>query len=131
MLFRTYFKSFKPIFHQKLPALLPQVYLHYDPRNRGERKQQVLNRQRMDFLMLIRNSKRIVIEIDGKHHYSDEKGYASPKLYAQMVAEDRRIKNIGYEVYRFGGAEFVDEKIRNDILNNFFKELFERHNIYS
>ena len=131
MLFRTYFKSFQPIFHQKLPALLPQVYLHYDPRNRGERKQQVLNRQRMDFLMLLRNSKRIVIEIDGKHHYSDEKGYASPKLYAQMVAEDRRIKNIGYEVYRFGGAEFVDEKIRNDILNNFFKELFERHNIYS
>ncbi len=80
--------------------------------------------------MLLRNSKRIVIEIDGKHHYSDEKGYASPKLYAQMVAEDRRIKNIGYEVYRFWGAEFVDEKIRNDILNNFFKELFERHNIY-
>jgi hypothetical protein len=42
MLYDTYFKMFKPIFGMSLPALLPQVYLHYDPRNQNERREPVL-----------------------------------------------------------------------------------------
>lgn len=70
VLFDTYFKVFKPKMGDNLPALLPQVYLHYDPRNKNERDKPVLARQRMDFLLLLRNSVRIVIEIDGVQHYS-------------------------------------------------------------
>jgi hypothetical protein len=31
LLFKTYFKIFRPLFGERLPALVPQVYLHYDP----------------------------------------------------------------------------------------------------
>lgn len=57
---------------------------------------------------------RIVIEIDGRHHYAVQDGQtpdryiASAQRYAEMVAEDRRLRLMGYEVYRFGGHEFVD-----------------------
>ncbi len=51
--------------------------------------------------------RRVVIELHGKHHYaSGEK--ASPQLDAQMVAEDRRLRLAGYEVYRFDGAELFN-----------------------
>jgi hypothetical protein len=100
-LFDTYFKVFRPKFGANLPALLPQVYLHYDPRSQKERGKPVLARQRMDFLMLLRNAARIVLEIDGIQHYTDNVGIASPQRYAEMVAEDRRIKAIGYDGISF------------------------------
>ena len=125
MLFDTYFKVFKPKLGDKLPALLPQVYLHYDPRNMDERDKPVLARQRMDFLLLLRNSVRIVIEIDGIQHYSNEKKLASPEKYAKMVAEDRRIRLLGYDIYRFGGAEFLPSTA-NKTIEKFF-ELFGRY----
>ncbi len=128
LLFKTYFKKLQR-FGDNLPALLPQVYLHYDPRNRSERSEPVLVRQRMDFLMLLRNASRIVIEIDGVQHYSDENGCAAPKRYAEMVAEDRRIRGLGYEVYRFGGAEFVVPERASETVVTFFEELFIRHGI--
>ena len=42
ILFDTYFKMVKPKYGRNLPALLPQVYLHYDPRYRTERDKPVL-----------------------------------------------------------------------------------------
>jgi hypothetical protein len=93
-----------------VPALLPQVYLHYDPYTARARGSQdgPLTRQRMDFLLLVSNRRRIVIEVDGKQHYADETGRADPARYARMVAEDRRIRLAGYEIYRFGGKELTD-----------------------
>ncbi|MBD2095853.1 hypothetical protein H6F90_11905 [Trichocoleus sp. FACHB-591] len=129
LLFATYFREFKHRFGDRLPALLPQVYLHYDPRSRSERGEPVLARQRMDFLMLLRNAVRIVIEIDGVQHYSVQGGRASPQRYAEMVAEDRRIRALGYEVYRFGGAEFVNPESANETIAAFFEDLFTRHGI--
>ncbi len=70
LLFQTYFREFMA---DEMPSLLPQVYLHYDPYtikqlSNGKR----LPRQRMDFLMLLPKNVRIVLEIDGKQHYSVE-----------------------------------------------------------
>ena len=127
--FDTYFKEFRPKLGCDLPALLPQVYLHYDPRSRHERGRPVLVRQRMDFLMLLRNAARIVLEIDGVQHYADDNGVASPHRYAEMVAEDRRIRAIGYEVYRFGGGEFMTPERAYKTIVAFFEELFDRHGI--
>jgi len=123
ILFNTYYKDIvKDDF--SFPALLPQVYLHYDPKTikelYGEKR---LIHQRMDFLMLYRG-KRIIIEIDGIHHYSED-GKASPKKYAEMVSYDRQMKLYGYEIYRFGGFEFKDASIKKTIVD-FFRILIEK-----
>ena len=54
-----------------MKARLLRIYLHYDPYTRRQRgDEQVLSRQRMDFLMLLEHGVRIVIEVDGRHHYA-------------------------------------------------------------
>ncbi|WP_329096697.1 hypothetical protein [Streptomyces sp. NBC_01439] len=109
-----------------LPALLPQVYLHYDPLAKHQRSRRVegkvLARQRMDFLMLAPGGRRYVLELDGKDHYSRD-GKPAPDLYVDMVREDRRLRLQGYEVYRFGGAEFVDSLSAKIMLSGFFHQL--------
>jgi very-short-patch-repair endonuclease len=109
-----------------LPALLPQVYLHYDPLTQHQRNQRaegkVLRRQRMDFLMLAPGGRRYVFELDGQQHYSRD-GKPDPDLYADMVREDRRIRLQGYEVYRFGGAEVVEQEAAKHMLTGFFDQL--------
>ncbi|TJY42402.1 hypothetical protein E5161_10435 [Cohnella pontilimi] len=128
-LFKEYFKMFKDIHHKNFPAIVPQVYLHYDPytlKTRGNIP--VLPRQRMDFLMLFSNKHRIVVEIDGKQHYADD-NIASPKKYAEMVKADRELKLSGYEVYRFGGYELMDEKANSKVVIEFFENLFIKHGV--
>ncbi len=127
LFFSTYFHNFFRRLHDNLPALLPQIYLHYDPINQKDRTEPILFRQRLDFLILLRNRSRVIIEIDGIHHYSKNK-FASPELYAKMVAEDRRIRLLGYEIYRFGGEEFTKDTISTTIVD-FFEKLFARHGI--
>lgn len=106
------------------PALIPQVYLHYDPKTIkelfGEKR---LIHQRMDFLMLYAG-RRIIIEIDGVQHYS-EGGKPSPKKYAEMVGYDRKMKLHGYEIYRFGGHEFLSKTVEEEI-TEFFKKLLKK-----
>ena len=106
-----------------IPALIPQVYLHYDPYSRHARSSLV--RQRMDFLLLLPGHRRVVLELDGRQHYADEQGRADTGRYAEMVAEDRKLRLAGYEVYRFGGAEFVDRKQGGEMLRAFFVGLLE------
>jgi hypothetical protein len=108
----------------EIPALIPQVYLHYDPYlRRIEQRPGTVVRQRMDFLLLLRNRRRVVIEVDGKQHYADDRGRADPARYATMVAEDRRLRLTGYEVYRFGGSELLHDAIATETLNSFFGEI--------
>lgn len=128
LLFDTYFRRIRDRLGAVLPALIPQVYLHYDPYTvRHRRGKRALPRQRMDFLLLLPRNRRIVLEIDGKHHYADGNA-ASPQLYAEMVSEDRRLRLAGYEVFRFGGIEVQGESGR-DMVERFFLDLFECHGI--
>ncbi|MCP2170092.1 hypothetical protein LX83_006980 [Goodfellowiella coeruleoviolacea] len=60
----------------------------------------------MDFLLLRLNRARVVIECDGVQHYANDNGSASPRRYAEMVAEDRELRLRGYEVHRFGGRNY-------------------------
>ncbi|HSH05990.1 MAG TPA: hypothetical protein VLL52_25970 [Anaerolineae bacterium] len=125
----TYFKLFHDRLGEAFPALLPQVYLHYDPytiKQLGGRGR--LPRQRMDFLILLSNRTRIVIEVDGKQHYSLDNGQASPRMYSEMVAEDRNIKLNGYEIYRFGGYELTQPD-NEGLIGNFFERLFDKHGV--
>jgi hypothetical protein len=129
LLFNTYYDTFLPQLGDELPVLVPQVYLHYDPQTvqqlAGNRR---LPRQRMDFLLLLPQRKRVVIEIDGKQHYSEDER-PSPKRYAHMVSEDRRLKLAGYDVYRFGGYEFVNQNVCIKIIRSFFQQLFTIHGV--
>jgi hypothetical protein len=124
LLMKRYFASMHKKLGEKLPAIIPQVYLHYDPYTVRERGGPgPLVHQRMDFLLLLIGGRRIVLEIDGKQHYS-EGNLPDPTKYAKMLTEDRRIKLRGYEVFRFGGQDFVDNSRAEAMLDAFFIELF-------
>lgn len=110
------------------PALLPQVYCHYDPRSAKMRGGQVYVHQRMDFLILITDTQRVVIEIDGQQHYSENKA-ASPKLYSAMVKDDRNLKLYGYDVYRFGGYEFIDIENPQQMIKEFIGALYKKYEV--
>jgi hypothetical protein len=127
-LFVTYFKAHRSVLGEALPALLPQVYVHYDPAVvKTLRHRLPLPRQRMDFLLLLPGRQRIVLEVDGKHHFS-ENDHPSLKVYADMVSADRELRLAGYEVYRFGANELVGDGAESRIAD-FFEKLFRLHRV--
>ena len=83
----------------------------------------------MDFLLLISPNTRIVLEVDGKHHYSDKTGRVDPSAYAEMVATDRNLRLCGYDVYRFGGSELQERSAAQKLVKKFFENLFKKHNL--
>lgn len=118
----------------RIPALLPQVYLYYDPKLKRERIKKIFEHQRMDFLMIFSETQRVVIEIDGIQHYANyiqgnSKHYASVDKYAEMVSAQREMTLAGYDVYRFGGKELYDELVGKNIIKKFFNMLFEKYRI--
>ena len=127
-LFQSYFTSFREMI-PKLPALLPEVWLHWDPKTVKERGVQALLRFRMDFLLLLPGGRRVVLEVDGKTHYAESSGEASPRSYAEMVSGDRDLRLAGYDVYRFGALELVDEAGAK-LAEDFFRRLFRKYGVY-
>ncbi|MEU7822982.1 hypothetical protein [Catellatospora sp. NPDC049133] len=134
---RLFFQQYCALYGQhpmdRVPALIPQVYLHFDPLTKRQRPgPRPLVRQRMDFLLLLQHGQRVVIEIDGRQHYSTDDGRADVRRYAEMVAEDRRLRLAGYEVFRFGGHELTgDEAAARQLVQAFIAELFERYGVLS
>ena len=55
---------------------------------------------------MLPNNQRVVIEVDGSQYFSRD-GRPSLPAYAEMVAADRDLRLVGYEVYRFGSNELV------------------------
>ncbi|MEV4239206.1 MULTISPECIES: hypothetical protein [unclassified Nocardia] len=131
IVFRIYCENYRGESGWKAPALLPQVYLHFDPLTGAERrtlgKPNRLRRERMDFLLLLPDHVRVVIEVDGKQHYANG-DKASPQEYAKMVTEDRALRLRGYEVFRFGGYELMQPEAP-EMLRSFFADLFSVHGV--
>lgn len=127
LLFDAFFQGFRGAVPQ-LPALLPEVWLHWDPRTVKERGRDALLRFRMDFLLLLPQGIRVVIEVDGKYHYATSDGLADVHRYAEMAKADRELKLAGYEVFRFGASELQgpDAKAR---VKNFFEAVFKRYGV--
>lgn len=124
-LFTAYTARYRLGFDQ--PALIPQVYLHYDPYLRGSPLSDgAVVRQRMDFLLLLPDRARVVLEVDGRHHYADSNGAADPPAYSKMTREDRRLRLTGYELYRFGAEELLAAD-GQEVLDEFFDQLLTRH----
>ncbi|WP_372027426.1 hypothetical protein P7L70_16635 [Tistrella mobilis] len=125
-LFDTYFKLYRSKLADALPAIIPQVYLHYDPAVvKLLRHRPGLPRQRMDFLLLLPNNQRVVIEVDGAQHFSRD-GEPSLSAYAEMVAADRDLRLAGYEIYRFGSNELVGAGAPL-VIESFFNRLWALH----
>lgn len=124
--FSCFFRAFQKDV-PNLPALVPEVWFHWDPQTLKYRGKEALLRCRMDFLILLPGGVRIVIEVDGQHHYS-ENGKASPKLYAEMMAADRALRPVGCEVYRFG-AEELGRPDADKMLIDFYRALFRRYSL--
>lgn len=128
-LLRTYYNYLYKLKNKNLPALIPQVHCHYDPKSANMRNGQGYVHQRMDFLLLLPHGVRVIIEIDGKQHYA-EQDVASPPKYASMVRDDRDLKLYGYDVYRFGGQEFtVCDRDLTIMLEDFFLKLFKKYGL--
>ncbi|MBB5913922.1 very-short-patch-repair endonuclease [Nocardia transvalensis] len=113
----------------ELPALLPEVWLHWDPKTVRERGAAALLGQRMDFLLLLPGPHRVVLEVDGRTHYTDDHGRPSPQVYARNTRLDRQLRMRGYEVFRFGAAELDPDhpEAAKAMLTEFFTALFDRH----
>lgn len=121
LLFDAYHRAFGAAI-PALPALLPEVWLHYDPVTIARRGRDALFRQRMDFLLLVSARRRIVIEVDGAHHY------ATGDVYADTMKADRDLRLSGYEVYRFGAKELLRVGAKAAAVD-FFHRLYESHGI--
>lgn len=124
-IFGVYYRAFKDL-GDRLPALIPQVYLHYDPYTLAQLGGVGrLSRQRMDFLLLFSDAGRVVIEVDGSQHFAED-GKPSLARYADMVAADRDLRLAGYEVYRFGANELTGHGSAGRI-EGFFRRLLWKH----
>lgn len=129
-LFELYHRIFGPAVYD-LPALLPEVWLHWDPKTVRERGPEALLRSRMDFLLLLPHGQRIVLEVDGSQHYTRDAGRRpDSSKYAEMMAADRDLRLRGYEVFRFGHDELKAAADARSLLEQFLPDLFRRFNVH-
>ncbi|MFF3566104.1 hypothetical protein ACFYXS_39380 [Streptomyces sp. NPDC002574] len=110
-----------------VPALLPEIWMHWGPKTVRERGHNALQNLRMDFLMLLPGSRRVVLEVDGSQHYTRDRGAVpDPAKYAATMASDRDLKFRGYEVFRFGHDELCDRDRARLVVTDFFRHLLQR-----
>jgi len=108
--------------NSELPALLPQVWLTYDPLTREQRYgKPALDRQRLDFLMYLPGRRKVIIEVDGIYHISKGDGRACLETYSKGVAADRGLMAKGYTIYRFGANEIQQDAA--EVLGQFFHDI--------
>ncbi|KAB1925819.1 hypothetical protein F8280_11140 [Micromonospora noduli] len=136
LLFRLYHDIYGACL-QELPALLPEVWRHWDPKTVKARGKDALLQFRMDFLLLAPAGARIVLEVDGQTHYASEREAADGQRrwlpdgneYAHTMAASRDLTLAGYEMYRFGTNDLNDEDQARKLVTAFFDSLFRRHRI--
>lgn len=127
-LYIAYHEILKP--SVEVPALLPEVWLHWDPKTVQERGPEALLRSRMDFLLLLPHGQRVVLEVDGSQHYTRDRGRIPDTVkYANMVAADRDLKLRGYEVFRFGHDDLKHLDTARDLMRQFIPDMFRRFRV--
>ncbi|MEV6653934.1 hypothetical protein [Streptomyces sp. NPDC051219] len=129
-LFRAYHTALPPSVDD--PALLPEVWLHWDHKTVQDRGPEALLRSRMDFLLLLPHGQRVVLEVDGSQHYTRDRGRTPDTAkYAEMVAADRDLKLRGYEVFRFGHDELKRLDDAQALLLQFLPDMFRHFRVSS
>jgi very-short-patch-repair endonuclease len=136
LLFRLYHDIYRAAL-QELPALLPEVWRHWDPKTVKVRGKDALVQFRMDFLLLAPAGARIVLEVDGQTHYASEHEAEDGRRrwlpdgdeYARTVAASRDLTLAYYEIYRFGTNELQDKDQARPLVAAFFDSLFRKHSV--
>ncbi|WP_199546371.1 hypothetical protein [Streptomyces sp. N35] len=127
-LFTAYHQVLAPSI--EFPALLPEVWLHWDHKTVRERGPQALLNSRMDFLLLLPDGQRVVLEVDGSQHFTRDRGRTPDTAkYGRMVAADRNLKLRGYEVFRFGHDELATLHAARELMGQFVPDLFRRFRV--
>ena len=63
-------------------------------------------------------------------YYKTDDNMASPSRYIEIVKVQRHMPILGYEVYRFGGQEFVGAEDQVIVmLHKLFKSIFRKRGI--
>ncbi|WP_326581590.1 hypothetical protein OIE69_44620 (plasmid) [Actinacidiphila glaucinigra] len=125
-LFWLYHHLYKDVLHE-VPALLPEIWMHWDHKTVRERGENALQNLRMDFLMLLPGGRRVVLEVDGSQHFTRDGGAVPDSgKYAATMAGDRDLKFRGYEVFRFGHDELRDRDRARPVVADFFRQLLNR-----
>lgn len=125
---RNLFLAYHTVFSRSikyLPALLPEVWLLWDPRTVRQRGKEALLALRMDFVMLPPDGRRVVLEVDGRIHYTTNER-PDPDVYARTVRSDRRLRLDGYDTYRFGASELTDLASAEAVAAAFFPDLLRQ-----
>jgi very-short-patch-repair endonuclease len=78
-------------------------------------------------LLLLPHRNRVVLEVDGIQHYASG-DRPDPHRYSEMVAEDRKLRLAGYEIYRFGGEELTRSGAASTLTDS-FEQLLKCHGI--
>ncbi|MFD4588932.1 hypothetical protein [Streptomyces sp. NPDC058434] len=126
-LYELYHEIHGPAVHG-LPALLPEVWLHWDHKTVRARGREALLNHRMDFLLLLPHNQRVVLEVDGSHHFTTH-GRPDSAKYAANMRGDRELKLSGYDVFRFGADELLNRQNARTLLEPFFADLFRRFEV--
>ncbi|MFE4976015.1 DUF559 domain-containing protein [Kitasatospora sp. NPDC056651] len=77
---------------------------------------------RMDFLILLPNGIRVIVEVDGPQHYSGTKAVDG------TVRGDRELKLRGYDVWRVTTSELRRQSIPA-FVERFFTNIFKHHGV--
>lgn len=142
---RIFFRAYREFINKhdcNLPALIPQVYLYYDPKIKSARNgKPIFEHQRMDFMFIISREHRVIIEIDGIQHYAEDRTIggtyykcADVNRYAEMMKAHREMVLDGYDVYRIGGKELYvgadgNEEPAKQVVFDFLEGLFKKYRI--
>ena len=124
LFYHAYFVQFiKPYLENKNSApiaLLPQVYLNWDPFTKKQRGYKLVN-QKVDFLWYGPNHFPLVIEIDGPSHWE------FPDVGYRVQCEfDRDLMDRGFHIRRFTNDEIRSWHSQNR-LEEEVKSLFSRY----
>jgi hypothetical protein len=105
-----------------VPALLPEVWLHWDHKTVTERGAAALINHRMDFLLLLPNGVRVIVEVDGWHHYG------TAKAVDDTIRGDRDLKLRGYHVWRVTTNE-LGAQLLVPFATDFFTSVLQHHGL--
>ena len=130
--FNIYKNQIEPILKENTPALLPEVELFRNSYTNKEKENS--EPQRMDFCLIMPSNKKIIIEVDGIHHFAEKengKWIASDKKYASQCKFDNEWQLRGNEIYRISNRALMDNKSEDNIIfiKEFFIKLFKKHKI--
>ena len=133
---RKPFTEYRKYFgYPHFPAIFPETWIRWDGPWKC-RNDELCRCRRADFLMILPDHKRVVIELNRVLHYARKEvetvhsnfHKAMPKIYAETVSADRDLRLEGFDTYVFGGWECQEQRA-SIVVEEFFTRLFQVYDV--